>query len=67
MAIHEGAVHRVRSPRHIGRDGIVRPSTAHENKGFYILDVGFLKITLFDLSCLLYLLESQRKQTYQIR
>jgi hypothetical protein len=41
VAVHEGVVHRVRSPRHVGRDGIIRPSTAHETKGFDIFDVSF--------------------------
>ncbi|CAF3918749.1 unnamed protein product, partial [Rotaria sordida] len=39
IAVHEEVVHRVRSPRHVGRDGIVRPSTAHERRGFYILHI----------------------------
>ncbi|CAF2629709.1 unnamed protein product [Rotaria sp. Silwood2] len=39
MAVHEEAVHRVRSSRHVGRDGIIRPSTAHEMRGFYIFNV----------------------------
>lgn len=39
--MQEEVVHRIRSPRHVGRDGIIRPSTAHETKGFYILSVSF--------------------------
>ncbi|CAF3740023.1 unnamed protein product, partial [Rotaria sordida] len=38
VAVNEGVVHRVRSPRHVGRDGIIRPSSAHEIRGFYIFD-----------------------------
>ncbi|CAF4006084.1 unnamed protein product, partial [Rotaria sordida] len=37
-AVHEEVVHRVRSPRHVGRDGIIRPSSAHEIRGLYIFD-----------------------------
>ncbi|CAF1105352.1 unnamed protein product [Rotaria sp. Silwood1] len=38
VAVHEEVVHRVRSPRHVGRDGIIRPSSAHEIRGCYILN-----------------------------
>ncbi|CAF1065734.1 unnamed protein product [Adineta steineri] len=38
VAAHEEVIHRIRHPRHIGRDGIVRPSTAHEMLGCYIFD-----------------------------
>jgi vacuolar protein sorting-associated protein 13A/C len=39
VATHEEIVHRVRQARHVGRDGIVRPSTAHETLGNYIFNV----------------------------
>ncbi|CAF4167690.1 unnamed protein product, partial [Rotaria sordida] len=38
VAVHEGVVHRVRSPRHVGRDGIIRPSSAHKIRGLHIFD-----------------------------
>ncbi|CAF3870792.1 unnamed protein product [Adineta steineri] len=38
LAIHEEVIHRMRLPRHVGRDGIIRPSTSHEIKGFRIYD-----------------------------
>ena len=39
MTTNEEVIHRVRNPRHIGRDGLVRPSIAHETLGNYIFDV----------------------------
>ena len=38
VATDEQIVHRIRNPRHIGRDGLVRPSIAHETLGNYIFD-----------------------------
>ncbi|CAF0900458.1 unnamed protein product [Adineta steineri] len=38
VAIHEDVIHRIRTPRHVGRDGIVRPSIAHETLGHFIFD-----------------------------
>ena len=38
-AQHEEIIRRVRYPRHVGRDGLVRPYIAHEAMGFYILNV----------------------------
>jgi hypothetical protein len=35
----EEVVHRVRHPRHVGRDGIVRPSIAYEKRGYFIFNV----------------------------
>lgn len=35
-AAHEKATHRVRHPRHVGRDGLVRPSAADETAGYFI-------------------------------
>ena len=35
-------MHRIRNPRHVGRDGLVRPSIAHETLGNYIFDVCFI-------------------------
>ncbi len=35
-AIHEKIVHRVRYPRFVGRDGIIRPSTAYATMGVFI-------------------------------
>jgi hypothetical protein len=40
-AIHEKFVHRVRYPRCIGRDDIVRPSTAYATMGIFIFNVSF--------------------------
>ncbi|CAF2764840.1 unnamed protein product [Rotaria sp. Silwood2] len=37
-AQQEETVHRVRYPRHIGRDGLVRPYISHEAVGFFILN-----------------------------
>ncbi|CAF2390576.1 unnamed protein product [Rotaria sp. Silwood2] len=37
-AQQEEIVRRVRYPRHVGRDGVVRPYVAHEAMGFYILN-----------------------------
>jgi hypothetical protein len=39
-------MHRVRSPRHVGRDGIVRPSIAHETLGKYLFDVTLFHLVL---------------------
>jgi hypothetical protein len=36
---HEQIVRRVRYPRHVGRDGLVRPYIPHEAMGLYILNV----------------------------
>ncbi len=38
VAIDEQIVHRIRNPRHIGSDGLVRPSIAHETLGNFIFD-----------------------------
>jgi hypothetical protein len=38
-AQHEEIIRRVRYPRHVGRDGLVRPYVAHDALGFYILNV----------------------------
>ncbi|CAF1254601.1 unnamed protein product, partial [Rotaria sordida] len=38
VAAHEEIIHRVRNPRHVGKDGIVRPSVAHETLGSFIFD-----------------------------
>ncbi|CAF3768117.1 unnamed protein product [Adineta steineri] len=38
VVTHEQSIYRIRHPRHIGRDGIIRPSIAHEMFGKYILD-----------------------------
>lgn len=38
-AQQEEVVRRVRYPRHVGRDGLVRPYVSHEAMGFYILNV----------------------------
>ena len=38
-AQQEEIVRRVRYPRHVGRDGLVRPYISHEAMGFYILNV----------------------------
>ncbi|CAF3775950.1 unnamed protein product, partial [Rotaria magnacalcarata] len=37
-AQHEEVLRRVRYPRHVGRDGLVRPYIAHEAMGFFILN-----------------------------
>ncbi|CAF1671624.1 unnamed protein product, partial [Adineta ricciae] len=37
-AQQEEVVRRVRYPRHVGRDGLVRPYISHEAMGFYILN-----------------------------
>ena len=39
VATNEEIIHRIRHPRHIGRDGLVRPSIAHETFGNYLFDV----------------------------
>jgi vacuolar protein sorting-associated protein 13A/C len=39
VTTHEQIIHRIRTPRHIGRDGLVRPSIAHETLGNYLFDV----------------------------
>ncbi|CAF4266353.1 unnamed protein product, partial [Rotaria sordida] len=39
VAAHEEIIHRVRNPRHVGKDGIVRSSVAHETLGSFIFDV----------------------------
>ena len=39
VATHEEIVHRVRSARHVGRDGLIRPSIAHETWGLYLFEV----------------------------
>lgn len=36
---HEQVVRRIRLPRLISRDGLVRPYTPHEAMGLYILNV----------------------------
>ncbi|CAF0945953.1 unnamed protein product [Adineta ricciae] len=36
-AQHEEIVRRIRYPRHVGRDGLIRPYIFHEAMGFYIL------------------------------
>ncbi|UJR24151.1 hypothetical protein I4U23_027117 [Adineta vaga] len=38
VATDEIVIHRIRNPRHIGRDGIVRPSIAYETLGRFIYD-----------------------------
>jgi hypothetical protein len=38
-AQQEEVVRRVRYPRHVARDGLVRPYISHEAMGFYILNV----------------------------
>jgi hypothetical protein len=38
-ATQEEVVHRIRHSRHVGRDGIVRPSLAYERKGYFIFNV----------------------------
>ena len=38
-AQHEQIIRRVRYPRHLSRDGLVRPYITHEAMGFYILNV----------------------------
>jgi len=38
-AQQEEVVRRVRYPRHVGRDGLVRPYISHEAMGFFILNV----------------------------
>jgi vacuolar protein sorting-associated protein 13A/C len=38
VATDEQIIHRIRNPRHIGRDGLVRPSIAHETLGNFIFD-----------------------------
>ncbi|CAF1398617.1 unnamed protein product [Adineta ricciae] len=37
-ATHEQVIRRIRPPRHIGGDGIVRPSIAHEKLGNFMFD-----------------------------
>jgi hypothetical protein len=39
MATQEEIVRPVRYPRHVGRDGLVRPYIPHEAIGLYILNV----------------------------
>jgi hypothetical protein len=39
MATREQLVCRVRYPRHVSRDGLVRPYIPHEAMGLYILNV----------------------------
>lgn len=38
-ATHEHIVRRVRHPRHVSRDGLVRPYIPHEAMGLYIRNV----------------------------
>jgi hypothetical protein len=38
-ATQEHIIRRVRYPRHVGRDGLVRPYIPHEAMGLYILNV----------------------------
>lgn len=38
-ASHEHVIHRVRHPRLISQDGLVRPYTPHEAMGLYIFNV----------------------------
>ena len=33
VATHEEIIHRQRNPRHVGRDGLVRPSIVNETLG----------------------------------
>lgn len=42
VATNEEVIHRVRNPRHIGRDGLVRPSIPHETLGNFIFNVCFV-------------------------
>ncbi len=51
-AQQEEVVLRVRYPRHVGRDGLVRPYVAHEAMGFYILNVNFISILIFSFDFL---------------
>ncbi|CAF4364987.1 unnamed protein product, partial [Rotaria magnacalcarata] len=37
-AQQEEIIRRARYPRHLGRDGLVRPYISHEAMGFYILN-----------------------------
>ncbi|CAF4448138.1 unnamed protein product, partial [Adineta steineri] len=37
-ATHEIVMHRIRDPYHIGRDNIIRPSTAYRTKGLFIFN-----------------------------
>ncbi|CAF4325780.1 unnamed protein product, partial [Adineta steineri] len=46
-AQQEEVVRRVRYPRHVGRDGLVRPYISHEAMGFFILNVIILVYILF--------------------
>lgn len=39
VATNEEVIHRVRNARHIGRDGLVRPSIPHETLGNFIYNV----------------------------
>jgi hypothetical protein len=38
-ATQEQVVRRIRYPRHVGRDGLVRPYIPHEAMGLFILKV----------------------------
>ncbi len=38
-ATQEQIIRRIRYPRHVGRDGLVRPYIPHEAMGLYILNV----------------------------
>jgi len=53
VATDEQIVHRIRNRRHVGRDGLVRPSIDHETLANFIFDArrfSFSKqISLFDL------------------
>lgn len=52
-AQQEEIVRRVRYPRHVGRDGLVRPYIAHEAMGFFILNVKIFRQTNINI-CLVF-------------
>jgi hypothetical protein len=44
-AQQEEIVRRVRCPRHVDRDGLVRPYIPHQSMGFFILNVIFILLS----------------------
>ena len=50
VATHEEIIHRQRNPRHVGRDGLVRPSIAHETLGNFIFHVNISSFLFISIS-----------------
>ena len=54
-AQQEDVIRRIRYPRHVARDHLVRPYVPHEAMGFFILNVThlFSSLSLFSIDCFL--------------